>query len=126
MKKSYIQICRELSESSLLLSSTEREAIHKITDDAEKWRNHIKATTVSSEDLKTVLGHYFDVKLIPQHQRKGMYRTYLRPAKDLLNKCGKDAKVATHVIDRVNEKFAELPNWSLYACVKNCEAVINE
>jgi len=126
MSKTYIQICRDLAQESLLLSSTERSAISKLVESASKWDKHVKETTVSSEDLKKVLGHYFDVKMIPSHQRKGLYRTYLRGAKDLLNKCGKDASVATHVIDRVNEKFAELPNWTLYACVKHCGSIINE
>jgi len=124
-KKTYITICKDLANSSLLLSASERTAIARLVEDAEKWRNHVKATTVSNTDLNAILSHYLDIKMIPNHQRKGMYRMLYKPAKELLNKCG-SLDVAKTVIDRINVKFAELPNWSLYACVKHCERIINE
>jgi len=124
MKKTYISICKELSESSLILSSNERDAISKLVHDATKWREHIKNTTVSSEELNAILSHYLDIKMIPREQRKGMYRMLYKPAKELLNKCNKNVTIAKNVIDKINVEFVQL-NWSLYACVKHCERVIN-
>lgn len=123
--KTYITICEELSKKILLLTSSECKAVSSLVADARKWRKHVKDTSVPAKELGVVISYYLDVKMVPKDSRYTMYKMLYRPAKDLINKCGKDTSVACRVIDAISIKFAEL-NWSLHACVKHTESVLNE